>query len=210
MAADSREEVIALAEGRRISPASFFVRVPRMFGPVLRGEKCVLRPPRKDELPIYQKWFEDPEVIRFTLQIGPPSDAREQEWFTRGAESQDSIAWVIEVDGRPVGNTGIHGIDFRHGHGEGGIVIGDKSVWRKGIASEAIALRTRFAFRELHLHKIRTRVYLENEASRRALEKSGYRETGIQREEIFRDGRWHDIWMAEVLREDWERSQQRP
>jgi hypothetical protein len=27
---------------------------------------------------------------------------------------------------------------------------------------------------------------------------------------MFRDGRWHDIWTAEVLREDWERAQAEP
>jgi RimJ/RimL family protein N-acetyltransferase len=178
-----------------------------MFGPVLRGKKCVLRPPRKEETSIYQKWFEDPEVIHFTLQLGPRSNAQYEEFFKHLAEDPNGVEWIIEVDGKPVGTTGIHGINHRHGHGETGIVIGDKSMWRKGIASEAMALRTRYAFRELNLHKIRSRAYLENEASKRALQKAGYRESGIQRQEVWRDGRWHDIWMAEVLREDWEREQ---
>ena len=44
-------------------------------------------------------------------------------------------------------------------------------------------------------------------ASIRALEKAGYRQSGVMRQEFFRDGRWHDVWMGEVLREDWERAQ---
>jgi RimJ/RimL family protein N-acetyltransferase len=175
-----------------------------VFGPELRGEKCTLRPPRMDEAATYIKWFEDPEVFRYTLQIGPFSIWQEQDFLKRQAEDPNGVSWAIEVDGRPVGFTGIGGINWRNGNGETGIVIGDKSVWRKGVATEAIALRTSFLFRELRLHKIRTRVYLENEASQRALMKSGYRESGIQREEAFRDGRWHDIWCGEVLREDWE------
>ena len=78
-------------------------------------------------------------------------------------------------------------------------------MWQKGIATEAMAMRTRFAFRELNLHKIRTRAFMENKASIRALEKAGYRQTGVLREEFYRDGRWHDVWCGEVLREDWER-----
>ena len=178
-----------------------------MFGPTLRGTKCTLRAPRKDELSTYQRWFEDVDVLRFTPRAGPFSDSQEEDWYKRIGEDPDAVQWVIEVDGKPVGFTGIGGINWRHSNGETGIVIGDKSLWRKGIASEAIELRTAFFFRELNLHKIRTRVFVENEASKRALQKSGYRETGIQREEMFRDGRWHDIWMAEVLREDWERAQ---
>jgi len=179
-----------------------------MFGPVIRGEKCTLRPPRKEELSTYQRWFEDPDVMRFLPGIGPFSDSQEEDWFKRMGEDPNGVAWAIEVNSRVVGTTGIHGIDWRHGHGETGITIGDKSLWRKGIASEAIALRTAFCFRELNLHKIKTRAFMENEASKRALQKAGYRQSGIQREEMYKDGSWHDIWTGEVLREDWEKAQQ--
>lgn len=178
-----------------------------MFGPVLRGERCTLRPPLKEEAATYVDWLKDPEVFRYTLQVGPMSISQEEDFIRRTAEESTSINWVIEVDGRPVGWTGIGGINWRNGNGEGGIVIGDKSMWRRGIATEAIALRTRFCFRELNLHKIRTRVYMENEASKHALMRSGYRQSGVQREEAFRDGRYRDIWCGEVLREEWERAQ---
>jgi RimJ/RimL family protein N-acetyltransferase len=179
-----------------------------VFGPEIRGEKCILRPPRKEDLATIQKWFEDPEVIRFIPGIGPMSDSQEEEWFKRVGEDPNAVQWVIEVGGKPVGVTGIGGINWRHGNGETGINIGDKSLWRKGIATEAIALRTAFCFRELNLHKIKTRAFVENEASKRALQKAGYRESGIQREEMYKDGGWHDIWMGEVMREDWEKAQQ--
>ena len=178
-----------------------------MFGPVLRGEKCTLRPPRNEEAATYIGWFKDPEVIRFTLQVGPMSIGQEEDFINRMAEERNAISWVMEVDGRPVGWTGVGGINWRNGNGESGIVIGEKAVWRRGIATEAIALRTRFCFHELNLHKIRTRVYMANEASKRALMKAGYSQTGVQREEAFRDGRYHDIWCGEVLREDWEKAQ---
>jgi RimJ/RimL family protein N-acetyltransferase len=178
-----------------------------VFGPVLRGTKCTLRPPRKEELSTYQRWFEDPEVIYFTPRTNPLSDSQEEEWFNRVGEDPNAVQWVIEVDGKPVGLTGIGGIHWRHGNGETGLVIGDKSLWHKGIASEAMALRTAFCFRELNLHKINTRAFMENEPSKRALQKAGYRECGVQRQEFYRDGRWRDVWMGEVLREDWERAQ---
>ena len=181
-----------------------------MLGPVIRGEKCILRPPRKEDLSIIQRWFEDPEIIRFTPGMGPMSDSQEEEWFKRVGEDPNAVQWVIEVDGKVVGVTGIGGISWRHGNGETGIVIGEKSLWRKGVATEAMALRTAFCFRELNLHKIKTRAFMENEASKRALQKAGYRESGIQREEMYKDGRWHDIWIGEVLREEWERAQKTP
>ena len=178
-----------------------------MFGPILRGERCVLRPPRKDELSVYRSWFADMEVTRYILRTTPLSEAQEEEWFTRTAEAQDRVAWIIEVDGKPVGTTGIGVIDWLNRHGTTGIVIGEKRLWRRGIASEVMALRTRYAFRELNLQKLKTEAFTENEASRRALMKTGYRESGIFHQELFRDGSWHDLWEGELLREDWEKIQ---
>jgi len=37
--------------------------------------------------------------------------------------------------------------------------------------------------------------------------KTGYRESGIFHQELFRDGNWHDLWEGELLREDWEKAQ---
>jgi RimJ/RimL family protein N-acetyltransferase len=122
-------------------------------------------------------------------------------------ESDDTVFWVIEADGTPIGATGIHAIDWINAHGTTGIVIGEKAHWGKGLATEAMRLRTRYAFRDLNLHKLMTEVFVDNVASRRALEKNGYRTIGISREHFFTRGQWHDVWHGEVLREDWERAQ---
>ncbi len=90
-------------------------------------------------------------------------------------------------------------------HGTTGIVIGVKSEWGKGRASEAMQLRTDYAFRQLNLHKLTSGAFADNEPSRRALQRAGYREVGIEREHFFREGRWHDHWICEVVRADWER-----
>jgi len=68
-------------------------------------------------------------------------------------------------------------------------------------------LRTRYAFRELNLHNLITEVDTENEASKKALERNGYRTVGTRREQSFREGKWRDRWLGEVLRDDWEKTQ---
>lgn len=178
-----------------------------MFGPVLKGEKVVLRPPRTTQLEEYIGWFGDPEVTRFLGMRTPPSLQQEEEWMKRNAEERNSVVWAIEYAGKLVGAIGIHDIDWVNRHAVTGIVIGSKDHWRKGIATEAMALRTRFAFCELNLHKLKSRAFMENEGSKRALQKAGYRQSGVQRQEMFREGRWHDMWVGEVLREDWLRDQ---
>ena len=147
------------------------------------------------------------EVTRYLGRRSAVALYYEVEIFKKFGESDDTVFWVIEAGGETIGATGIHGIDWINAHGTTGIVIGEKQHWHKGYATEAMRLRTRYAFRELNLHKLMTEVFVGNEASRRALEKSGYRTVGMRRDHFFTLGKWHDVWIGEVLREDWERAQ---
>ena len=177
-----------------------------MFGPVLKGVRVTLRPADDSDPPRFVPWFADMEVTRYLGRRGAVALYQEVDYFKRAGESKNDIQWMIDVENETVGSTGIHGIDWQSAHGTTGIVIGDKRWWGKGVASEAMALRTRYAFRELNLHKLLTEAYVDNAGSRRALEKTGYRTVGIRREHFFTRGRWHDLWIGELLREDWERA----
>jgi RimJ/RimL family protein N-acetyltransferase len=174
---------------------------------LLRGEKVTLRPARENDAEHFVRWFADMEVTRFLARRMAISLQQELEFLKTIGESKDDVWWVIDVADQPVGATGIHGINWLDANGSTGIVIGEKGAWGKGYATEAMRLRTRYAFRELNLHKLMTEVDAENDASRKALERNGYRTVGVRREQTFREGKWHDRWVAEVLRADWEKTQ---
>ena len=178
-----------------------------MFGPLLRGEKVTLRPARENDAEHFVRWFADMDVTRFLARRMAISLQQEQEFLKKIGESKDDVWWVIEVADQPIGATGIHSINWLDANGTTGIVIGEKGSWGKGYATDAMRLRTRYAFRELNLHKLMTEVDAENEASRKALERNGYRTVGVRREQTFREGKWHDRWVAEVLCADWEKTQ---
>jgi len=175
-----------------------------MFGPVLRGTGVTLRPPDESDPARFVEWLSDMEVTRMLgHRYRAMAMFQETEWFKKVGESKDDVVWIIEADGRAIGSIGIHRIDWHNANGVTGILIGDRTAWHKGYATEAIRLRTEYAFRQLNLHKLSSETYAENESIRRALARSGYREVGIAREQLFSDGRWYDAWHGEVLGADW-------
>lgn len=177
-----------------------------MFGPVIQGKIVTLRPPRPEDAQAMITWFEDMEVTRFMALRHPPSIEMEREFIDRIARSPDDVFWVIEYEGRAVGASAIHAIDWKYGHGTSGTTIGDKSHWGKGIGGESMLLRTRYAFTQLPLRKLKSGYYAGNEASARAQAAAGYREVGRWHKEHLVDGEWVDHVLTEVLREDWQSS----
>ena len=176
-----------------------------MYGAVMRGVKANLRPPTDDEIPALARQIRDPE--------GHPYDAPSlraaswwEEWFRKSAESPNKVLWAVDVEGKAIGTTNIRDIEWINRTAVTGISI-LKEYWGRGVGSEAIALRTAYAFRELNLNKLKTYTAYENEPIKRALRKVGYREVGVSRQERYLHGRFRDEWLAELLREDWERAQ---
>jgi RimJ/RimL family protein N-acetyltransferase len=127
-----------------------------MYGPVIQGSLVRLRPPKPEDAEPMIAWFEDLEATRFILLRFPPSINQEVEWLDRMAKSQDDVVWVIEHEGRPIGSTAIHLIDWKNGSGKTGTVIGDKALWGRGIGREVMQLRCRFAFTQLPLRKLKS------------------------------------------------------
>ncbi len=176
-----------------------------MWGLRMQGRIVLLRPIREEELPLLVDWSAEAEVQRFagTHHALAPGDVKE--WWEKAGTDAGASHWGLEWGGRLVGRTAIRNIDWHARSGWTATMIGDRSAWRHGIATESIALRTEYGFRHLNLHKLQATYADGNVGSAEALRRAGYREVARLREQRYRGGLWLDDIMTEVLREDWER-----
>ena len=177
-----------------------------MLGPVIQGEKIRLEPSRPEFLPEYIRWFSDMEVTRYLRTVFPMTLKQEEEWFDETARDRNKVHWAIVVDGRPIGTSGLHVIDWVNRSAMTGTAIGVKSEWGKGYASEAVKLRTRFAFDELNLERLETESFAVNKGMHKALARSGYRQIGLRTRAMYRHGEWFDMCLFELLRSDCQES----
>jgi RimJ/RimL family protein N-acetyltransferase len=90
-----------------------------------------------------------------------------------------------------IGNVKLTPIVFRHGTSDIGVVIGERGLWRKGLATEAIGLAVRFGFGELGLQKLGAGCYAEDEPCARAFERCGFKREGLLREQVVYGDRQH-------------------
>lgn len=93
----------------------------------------------------------------------------------------------LKSDDRHIGNIKLGPINAHHARAEIGLLIGERDCWGSGLATEAIAIMTDFAFDVIGLRRVGAGAYADNGASARAFEKAGY-----VREAQFCDHWWHD------------------
>lgn len=174
-----------------------------MLGPSLRGALISLEPARPDDASLRQSWFSDLDVTRLYTSPGVPSLEQERESFERAARDDSVVLWRIARNGISIGQTFLHHVNWIDRQAESGLWIGERSEWGKGYATEAVRLRTAFAFEELGLERLETSSMDVNIGMQKALERSGYRRIGTRRRRFWRSGQWHDEIIFELLRDEW-------
>ncbi len=173
-----------------------------MLGPRIVGRNSIeLRPwTLEDQKRHALEWLPQPEVTRFwSPRHGEYTAEKAEERFKEDAADRNAIKWAIAYEGETVGFTGIFDIDWVRRDGESGLFIGRHDLYGRGIASEAVRLRTRFAWTHLRLHRVHNWIARQNRGSRRANEKAGYVRFGLFERWARRSGEWIDDWMGEVF-----------
>lgn len=182
-------------------------------GPVLRGQGLLLRPPRPAD---YPQWAELRELSRDYLQPWEPAwseDDLSRNAFRRRLmvytrEMEMGTAWplfVYRLEGeRLLGAITLSNI--RRGVAETGTLgywIGQPYAGL-GIGTAGVRLVLDFAFNSLKLNRIEAACLPSNLASRRVLEKAGFREEGLARAYLKINGHWADHSLFGIVSSEYE------
>ena len=149
----------------------------------------------------------DPEISDTAIRIPHPySPELAREWIATHPiewEIRSSVTFAItrSPEGDLIGAAGLT-LDDGNRSTELGYWIG-KPFWGQGYASEAARAVIRFAFEELGLNRVWAHCLTRNEASRRVLEKVGLEFEGIHRQAVHHRGRFEDLALFALLREDY-------
>lgn len=176
-----------------------------------QGKKVLLRAVERRDVEIFRQWLNDPEVNQYLLAYMPLSEIAEEKWFEKTSQSNTELVMAIEnYDlSRPrqlIGNCGLHGISWKDRTATFGIFIGDQSFWSNGYGTEAASLLFRHGFKQLNLHRINSSVIGFNNRSLKMHEKLGFQIEGRRRQNIFKDGAYHDEIFLGLLQEEWQKT----
>ncbi|SES83375.1 GNAT family N-acetyltransferase [Anaerobranca gottschalkii] len=168
------------------------------------GKKVRLREYRKEDLNTALTYINDPDIKRL-INPGIPylyTLEDEERWMANNSATKDCYSFAIETleESKYIGGCGINKIDWKNSWAEIGIFIGDKNYQSKGYGTDALHVLIKFIFEQLNINKIKLNTFSFNKRGIKAFEKVGFKVEGILREELYRDGQYHDIYVMALFK----------
>ena len=151
------------------------------------------------------RWRREPEVDRWMAGLPPEDPVIHRHWFESFRfDPMERRGWIITVDREACGFLALTGLSGAHKRGEWGWFIGDPKARGRGAGRAAQALGLDRAFFEFGLEKVWSEVLADNEIALKAQAGAGFRREGYLRRHVLKDGRFHDVVLLAILREEWE------
>lgn len=164
----------------------------------------LLRPLRPDDAEVMAKLANNKNVWDNLRDKMPHPYSIEDADFFIGMTQKEArqVTFGIEVGGEFCGVIGlIPNTDVYRHSVELGYWLGEP-YWGRGIATEAVDIITRYAFKSLGLMRVEAGAYEYKIGSMRVLEKCGYTQEGIARKSVIKNGQFYDTHKYAKLKTD--------
>lgn len=158
----------------------------------IRTARLILRRAVPSDVTAFHAIMSSPAAMRYWSTLPHESMAVTEAWFEQQFFSGDPARdeWVIEYEGRVVGNVGIWNMP------EFGFML-DPAVWGRGLGTEAARAFLDYALATHPVPAITADVDPNNAASLNLLRKLGFIETGRAEKTFLVGGVWYDsIYLA--------------
>ena len=175
---------------------------PVVLRPVRAADERTIRSVRAANASWLERWDpsrpdgpSDPSPIEPLRNLVRRSPAWPYAWAARRrreARRGIAIGWVIVCDGQFAGQLTVWHIVWGSSRSAEVAYWIDERFAGRGVMPTALAMGIDHCFAALGLHRIEAGIRPENIASRRAVEKLGFRDEGIRVRQVHIDGAWRD------------------
>lgn len=175
--------------------------------PILENERLLLREITMDDAEGIFAIRGDYEVTKFNIGAAYPNIERAQALITAMHEAysdEKELRWGITLKSNDevIGMVGFNYWNRTDNRASVGFDL-NRNYWRRGIMADALRLVIVFGFDEMALNRIEADASIHNSASINLMKSLGFIQEGIQREQYYENGEYHDLVMLSLLRRDW-------
>lgn len=177
----------------------------------LETQRLILRRFKENDFnDMFKYWVSDPNIqLMYSEPIYSTIDEVKEllNKYISSYEKNSYYRWaIIEKTSKIcIGQIAMFFVSDKNHYCEIEYCIG-KKFQMKGYASDALKAIIKFSFLDVNFHKIQVYHKEDNIASKRVIEKNGFRYEGTLREHIFIDGKYLNRLYYSILKSEWKQN----
>ncbi len=155
------------------------------------------------DLALVMEWRMRPDITKFMNTDPRLTIEGQRRWFSGLQRDDSQIYWVIWLEDTPIGMIYLTDIDQVNQRCSWGYYI---AVREKRSLKLALYLEWSlydYVFDVLGLHKLCNETFVENQPVIRLHQLCGSKQDGIMRQHIYKAGRFYDVAVGSILKEEW-------
>lgn len=171
----------------------------------LVGKTVILRPFSEHDLPLMQRWSQDPELRRLTGQVSAYTSSQAEQWY-RELSNDPTRQWftiMTKNSNRVIGEAGLLRMAPAWKCADMGIIIGEKDAWRHGYGTDAGHILLKYVFEVLKFHRVGIGVVSFHAAALHFWKQLGFKQEGVWRDGYYCNSQYHDFIMMSILEEEY-------
>jgi diamine N-acetyltransferase len=172
---------------------------------MIQSKNLRLRAPEPTDIETIYLWENDVEIWHLSNTLTPYSRFAIEQFVMNTdhdifAARQLRLMIDLILDEAPITIGSIDLFEFDPFHSRAGVgILIDKPLRNQGYATEALALIIDYAFNTLRLHQLFCNIEADNTKSINLFTKAGFVKTGIKKEWLYRDGKWIDELLFQLI-----------
>ncbi len=176
---------------------------------LLETQRLILREMRQSDADRIHRYANDQSINRYLIfgDLASQDGARKyvQKAMASAATNikserrlQYKLAILVKPEIDLIGSCWLDITDTTHQRASIGYFI-DYSFWGRGYATEAVQALLKYGFETLHLHRIEATCDADHQATRRVLEKAGFKREARMRQHRQRQTTWADSCLYAII-----------
>lgn len=173
---------------------------------MIEGKNIYLRIMELEDMDCYREMINAPAISDKVVGWGFPVARETQlDWYRKAVNDEKNKRFTIvdKETGKPIGMVTLSGIDWHNRSATHGIKLHPSCPKGKGIGTDAVMTLMRYAFEEVGLNRLDSSWMEDNIPSEKLYLKCGWTIEGIKKNAIYRNGRYHNLKITGITREDY-------
>lgn len=169
---------------------------------MLEGKYVNLRSLEVEDLSTLKNWRNSKYIRKVTREYRLLNMFNQKSWFEslhKNNPPREIMFGILDKKNNLIGVCGLTYIDWKNRHSEISIYIA-KAGWQKTKESRnTLSVIMKYAFGELGMHRLWAEIYGIAADTIKLFQMAGFKEEGILRDTIFREGKWWNSHLYSIL-----------